>query len=729
FLLTLVGTIATPTLCTIVGLVFLRKRPLELMRLFYGVEAPLFLLCLLRLFVLRELTPASNLILSTVFVCTIAFFSEVVWGYSRSKVSLAWLQAIAHSLMLLVGLYEGLLLLFYAVPAAVVSLVGFFSFEWLKGLWSMVSQSPGIFFSWLPLTLLFFGLSCTLFLGMPSALTALYVHSAQRIYRAFSYQHGRKRALQVGLATISAWLVLFVSFYQQPQVEAFALLNKPAQTIEIRSKLVARSPAIRQGLVNAYLYPYRYLGTVKESNQIATIYRDVFSLPTSFNTTLQNTFNLLISPFLYRGSDSDSNKAEKLYAQFFDTSIQKGEKEAVQHALKSTAIVDDAKAGVLNINQKKVWLKEQKVSVTERGNWADVELYEVYENQTFDVEEIFYSFSLPESAVITGIWLGDTDNLQRRFPFQITTRGAAQKVYNSQVRRERPVDPALLEQVGPRQYRLRAFPVPPKRRSWEINNGSDRPTQMHLWLTYKVLQQDGKWQLPKLLEKRNIFWTQKTQRFRNGKKINLAKENWLEASLTSKQQQTQLQQVSLSEGYRVTAKPLEDRVLPKNKKLAIVVDSSRSMETDRNELASSLNWLQKNVVSTNDLDIYLTASTGMQSQRFDELSQFNLDCQVFYGTLQIPEMLKQFASLQGDRQYDAILVVTDEGSYELADDKKDFPPIDAPLWLVHLGSLSPAYADTVLSAIDDSDGGVATEVSEVLQRMATKSAFGDSIVN
>ncbi len=118
-----------------------------------------------------------------------------------------------------------------------------------------------------------------------------------------------------------------------------------------------------------------------------------------------------------------------------------------------------------------------------------------------------------------------------------------------------------------------------------------------------------------------------------------------------------------------------------------------------------------------------------QLQRFDEFSQFNLDRFVFYGTLQIPEMLRQFASLQGDRQYDAILLVTDEGSYELADNKKDFPQIDAPLWLVHLGSLFPAYADTVLGAIDDSDGGVATEVSEVLQRMAAMSALGDSIVN
>lgn len=53
----------------------------------------------------------------------------------------------------------------------------------------------------------------------------------------------------------------------------------------------------------------------------------------------------------------------------------------------------------------------------------------------------------------------------------------------------------------------------------------------------------------------------------------------------------------------------------------------------------------------------------------------------------------------------------------------------APLWVVHLGSLSPAYDDATLKAIQESGGGVCTEISEVLQRQATKAALGSSVVS
>lgn len=59
FCLSLVALIAIPTASTIIGW-RMRRDPVKLMRLFYGVEAPFFLLCLLRLFVIREVTPASS---------------------------------------------------------------------------------------------------------------------------------------------------------------------------------------------------------------------------------------------------------------------------------------------------------------------------------------------------------------------------------------------------------------------------------------------------------------------------------------------------------------------------------------------------------------------------------------------------------------------------------------------------------------------------------------------
>ena len=85
FSLTIAATIAVPTVCTVIGVRRFRKQPLELMRWFYGVEAPLFLLCLLHLFLLRELTPASSLIIATIVLCIAAFSVEMLYGYQGKK--------------------------------------------------------------------------------------------------------------------------------------------------------------------------------------------------------------------------------------------------------------------------------------------------------------------------------------------------------------------------------------------------------------------------------------------------------------------------------------------------------------------------------------------------------------------------------------------------------------------------------------------------------------------
>lgn len=732
FLIPMLGLLVIPVISTLIGAIFLLKRPLELLRLFYGVEAPLILLSIIRLFGLRELTPPSLFVLCTFVVCIFAFSIEIFKGYQQQRSVLAWGQMLAHSLMPIVGLYVGILTLFFAIPTAGWMFAAFFSFGWLRDLISMLQYSPGSTIFWGLVFMFFFASSLTLFLGIPSVFTALYLKSAGIISKAFASQYGKNRAIQVFLGVLTAWIVIFVGLQSQPQIYALQLLDKQPQTDRERQELLDRSEQIKTGLVNAYLYAYRYLGTEAESNLIEAMYRDTFGLPKQINQALQTSFNVVISPFLYQGSASDSDRAEKLYAEFFDTPLQKGENKAVQHALKSTAIVDDAKAGLLNLNQEKVWLKQQKVTVKERGDWADVELYEVYENQTLDVEEIFYSFSLPESAVITGLWLGDTNDLGKRFPFQVSPRGAAQKVYNSQVRRERPVDPALLEQVGPRHYRLRAFPVPPRLRAWQRENQTEvqRPTQMHLWLTYKVMKQEKGWELPHLGEKRNIFWTNRTDRTYNDKTVGNLGEDWLPAFIpVTESTSPQLHQVDFSEGYRLSAKPLKesDYVLPQGKQFALILDTSRSMATHREELVKAINWLKEKGFS--DTDAYVTATAGAKPERLADLKQLQPENKVFYGTLQLKEMLRQFKQLQGNTTYDGILLITDEGSYELSDDKKDVPDISAPLWLVHLGSLPAAYDDGTIAAIQKSGGGVATELPSVLRRMATKTALGSEVVS
>lgn len=735
FFVTFIALIAVPTVCTVVGGWRFRKQPLQLMRLFYGVEAPLFLLCLIRLFLLRELTPPSTQIVSTIVVCIAAFFLELLYGYIGENESiattrrrpLAWLQMVCHSLMLLVGLYAGVLLLFYALPTAWVVLGEFFKFGWVVVLLQMFKWENWGLIWWLPIGFALFCFTSTLFVVMPSALGALYIHSGRRILQAFSSQYGRTRTVVGSVAVVVAWLTIFIS-QQQPQIQAFSLLKSPALTDSSRQALLAKSDVIRSGLLNAYLSSYRYLSTREENNHISAMYRSVFGMSESESQVLQNIYNYLMSPFLYNGSRSDGEKAEKLYAQFFDAPIQRAEQTAIQHALQSTANRDEAKAGLLNINQKKVWLRSQQVTVKPQGDWADVELHEVYENQTPDLQEVFYSFSLPESAVITGLWLGDTEEREKRFPFTVSPRGAAQKVYTEQVRER--VDPALIEQVGPRHYRLRAFPVPPKPSVLVGNSSQQRPTEMHLWLTYKVMQQEAGWALPQLGEKRNIFWTNDTKRIYPRIETKERQEDWLPSFINAlgQRQQTTLHQINLPDGYRILAKPLasKDYSLPQGKRFAVILDSSRSMGAHVKELTKTFRWLKE---SNNDVDLYMTASAGTRPKRIDDLRRFEVAKMTFFGTIQLKEILQQFTQLRGDTPYDAVLLVTDEGSYELSDDKTAVPKMPAPLWMVHVGGLPPAYDDATLKAIQDSSGGVSTEITEVMQRLATQAALGDSVVS
>ncbi len=744
FFITSLGIVGIPIACTIIGSKYFLRKPWQLINLFYGVEMPLFLLLLLRLFIFRELTAISNLVIYTLLICVAAFFIELMSGYQRDNKHLAGIQLGLHTLILLIGLYAATLILFYAVPLGFIFVKEFINFQWLQNFIEVLWREPSYAIFSLFTGLLLIGLSVPLLVFMPVGLAGLYVNSGQHIMRSFADQYGKNKAMFGSLAIVTAWLVLFIGLNQQPQIQAFQLLDKPLLTDSDRQTVLKKSEKIRQGLLNSYLYNYRYLSDVESSNDIEMMYADVFGLPKSVTTKLQYVFNQLMSPFLYQGDSGEPKKAAELYEKFFDVPLQKGEQKEVLHALQSTFNQEEVKAGLLNIGVKNVWLKRQEVNITEHDSFADVELYEVYQNKTDEVQEILYYFSLPESATITGIWLGDTADRDKRFTFQVSPRGAAQKVYNSQVRRERPIDPALLEQVGPQQYRLRAFPIPVGLRPGEKANEVNRPLEMHLWLTYQVVQQAKGWSMPQLNEKRNIFWNNSSKRLYNGKQVK-SYYQWLPDFLPAKnavdQEQLTTQQVNL-DGLQIIAKPLakDDYNLPTNGKFAVIVDTSYSMGKHARSLRNNLQWLKNNgyadqvapnqVLSNNDADFYLVGTNGKAPVRIDDLSNFQENDIVYYGTVQPGEILQQFVKMQGETKYDGILLLTDAGSYELSQNKKDLPEINSPLWFIHLDrAISPAYDDATIQVLQKSAGGVGTDISEVLQRITTRQNLTANLVN
>ncbi|MFM2315128.1 MAG: hypothetical protein RLZZ04_4404, partial [Cyanobacteriota bacterium] len=150
-----------------------------------------------------------------------------------------------------------------------------------------------------------------------------------------------------------------------------------------------------------------------------------------------------------------------------------------------------------------------------------------------------------------------------------------------------------------------------------------------------------------------------------------------------------------------------------------------SMGDRQAEIRESIDWWQKNLtsISNNQVDLYLTDADSAKAKRLKDLNSLNLNQLTFYGSLQTNEILQQFQALRTNQDYDAILLLTDEGSYELAEDQPALPEMNAPLWMVHLGGTLPkAYEDKTLEAIQNSNGGVAIDIPTVIKRLGTEEA-------
>jgi len=740
FLFTLSIIAVSPALCTILGL---KKRhdPGYLMRLFFGFQIPIFFLFTIRLFVIRERTSGSTLVLLTLFVSIVAYGAQLLpqswlenkrlsqWQWSK------WIKLFFCTIMVMTGLYFGFVLLFYAIPGAVNFILGFLKFEWLKQLFDLVFS--GVFWL-LPFMFIFFGLSFALFVVWPVVLVYLYLSSGYQALCFLADRSGMKLVLIYSLSVFIVWAGIFVISCQQPQTEMFAMFDTMPETPESKDeckKILKQSDEVREGLLNAYLHHYRYVSPVEDNNHIKEMYVRTLNVNRNVAMFVQDIYNLLMSPFLYDGSKDDDAKAAKLYADIFDAPIQKAEKKAIRRALASTYSRSEMKAGLLDIDKEVVWLAKQEIKVVSDRDMAQVELFEVYENTEHESQEIFYSFSLPESSVMTGLWLGNSPNKEVSFKFKVSTRGAAQAVYNQEVKRR--VDPALLEQVGPRHYRLRVFPVPPKVFSRYRGSKKKEQPRLYLWMTFNVMQQEKGWPMPRLSEKRNVFWNEKTEFIQNGKSVKHGGKSWFPGFIASDRAFKPLaHEAYLHQGVKVTARPVYDDGygLPKSKHFAVVIDTSYSMAKQSDRLIKVFKWMKENLSPNNEIDIYICSVYGIDLYAMEDLRGFHSMGSVFFGSLNFGDMIRGFDEKRGEKKYDAMILVTDEGSYELSkdEDKRPSMKIDGgktPVWLVHLGKMPRAYDDKTLELIQAGRGGVAEGVESVIRRMATLEAVGPSAIN
>jgi putative PEP-CTERM system integral membrane protein len=334
-----------------------------------------------------------------------------------------------------------------------------------------------------------------------------------------------------------------------------------------------------------------------------------------------------------------------------------------------------------------------------------------------------YYFNLPETAVLTGVWLGNSPDRSQRFAYQIAPRGAAQQIYLEERNRKR--DPALLEQIGPRQYRLRVFPIEPDRATWD-NERSQMVTEqtypLYLWLTYRCLPVEGTWPLPQLAFKTNLFWDKNTTRLLNGEAAAGASEAaWMPAPPAAPETPA-VQRADFPNGQSVILQTAKDQDLPRlpaNVRLAVVLDRSKSMEAHAQQVNDAVARLREQAPDA-VVDIYLAASEySGETPSILTLDQLEPQTEYYLGGQNPAELLAQFESLQAERAYDGILVLTDASPYTLGASKLAVSVPSAPLWMVHLDSSIPlGYDDLTLEAIQASGGGVAANIDQALTRLA-----------
>lgn len=751
----------------------IHKDPMRLLAFGYGVEGPLMILLGMRFFLIRQIVPAVALLLT---VAALGMFT-LCWQLLDGKISersrgVALLRAAGLTLLLVTGIYISSWLLFYTIPIVV---------EVIKTIAKFISEIPALvedlwrslrsasrwevpFLAvYLVLGSLLFLYTATLVVVLPIVVPILYARAWGQGLRAVAARVGAIPVYAVALVVLVGTVSFFIVANRQPQHRAFALLQRPPTTVAEAATLVGRQEEIRAGLLNAYLASFRYASSVGEVYHIRDMYNSALGVPWEETAGIQQLYEWIARPLLYEPAEAavvdlraapqssrwddgserpivvEPQRAAELYEQFFDVPINTGERQAVVEAVRTTWQADQAEAAWQAVDDREIHLVQQEVTVDEHGDWADIELYEVYENRTFQRQEVVYYFSLPESAVITGVWLGTNANREERSVYQVAPRGAAQATYRNEVQRR--VDPALVEQIGPRQYRLRIFPIEPRH---ESRTGANRTIRtytsppLHMWLTWRVFAEAGRWPMPKLAERRNVYWDRRSERLVNGtamsELITVERDefaSWLPAMLAAIGDTTaQPHRIDFPGGESVIIQPIAPADLPQptgNLSLAVVLDRSRSMITVADGVVAALDHFGELAKTGAVVDLYLTASQYRgEAPTVVALDELNGEDILYYGGQNSAELLAQYnqlhAELRGAAAYDGVFVLTDGTGYSLGEGNIALSASAAPLWMVHLGGFPLGYDDPTLEVIQASGGGVTDNLNDALTRFSVARA-------
>lgn len=691
--------LSIPAASTLFGCIYLRKDSKKLFDLLYCIELPLLALTLFRIFFLRDLTAGIGFFLGVFSLISLYFGSRL---FCPKRVSSSP-DIIGASVFLWGGAWIFLSLAFLIPPMA-AGLVEVLK-EAIIGL-SKISLTD-LFNSMFSFFFLFVGTifaiySSTLFILFP----IVYVCTSLGNWRSATRQAtttGPVKVYGTSAATLAAITVLFILLTKQDHAGTLQKFADFSGSEAEKTDFIQHENRYRNALADIYLAPYRYMGDYSKANFIQVLYRNAFAVSEDSTRWLQTLFNNVARPFIYRGSSNgmakDQQLAEKYYTEFFDSSLQEDEQDDIRYAIQSTYSREQIDAGLININEKKVYLESQDISIAEQGEWANLEIHEVYYNPSDREEEVFLHLKLPQGAVINGLWL--SDDKTKKFAAKVAPRGAAQKVYKEIAKRKE--DPALAEQVGPQLYRLRVFPIPA--------NDLRIPEKqvMHMWLSLRMVKQnESAWQLPVLTEKRNLYWDEKSACTLDGKQIQ-KDDLWLPETVPFKGTSAPVHLVQHFADRRVDMLPFHPPGTSAECSLAVVIDGSLSMAKRKNDILAAKRRIDA-----------ACANTGVEYfLRHDGLSKVGpgfakeIEDRLFWGVFDSADFAREFSLLETKGK--SVLVITDKTFFRENESTADYSAIDKPVWFYLADRQYPrSLDDNLLKRLYETGGNIETRVEDAL---------------
>lgn len=645
-------------------------------KFFFGIEIPILLLSFFRMVFVRELTPFYLLLVLSILFCVILYILDL-FKIDLKVEKLKSLTVFVYEIPVIMGIYFALISLFYIIPIIVNILKFLFKIDYINLFhniaefftefkWSYIAIGFVDLF-YLVIILGFLLMLFVVFLAAPITSCIVYL---REFFNKYKQNKKLKRCLIFGFLYIFIMALSSFHFSDIDTTKDYQLVKNSKNYEELYSaseKILKKQNIIKNSILDEYLSELRYIADTN-SKGISDIYSDI-GLNDDLSIAIQSIFDAVTYPFQYHKSFNERT-ADSTYKELFDEDIQFALKDKISKSVNSTFFTKMEEASLLDVNSKDVKILEKEILIdkTSTENIYKVTITESYRNRTNRNKEVYYEFSLPENAVITRLRLGD--NLQ--YEGTISTKGAARKTYENQIRIS--VDPALIEKNGLRQYTLRVYPVNPYR-------GKDFQIQK-VSFEYFVKTENGKVALPDVYQVRNAYMSAST-------KYNVLLDK----------NAVKISKDDLFVQVKDENSNVEKTILPENKKIAFLLDTSYSNKIDWK------NNLDRNIENTNDVDYYFfNKFLSKKMKSLDDVKQLNFSLTRKYDA---------YCYLEDN--YDAVIMLTDSSVYDSSEyiDCKN----NSPLYIVHYGKIPP-YNKALTNLLYKTNGYIFTDIESVYKKMS-----------